>query len=114
MQKFLSFLMIRKQHRESKLLRNVALLVLWLSSASAGYSQSITAYSTNPSPVIAGQQFMLNISGNNFNAATALFRFNGPGCNPCTVPNNVMTSKSSTLLIGPVTLNTAGNYTVAV
>ncbi len=75
---------------------------------------SLTAYSTTPSSPVAGQQFTINLSGNNFNPSTARILVTGPGCSPCTVPNSVLSTKSSTLLIGPVTLNTAGTYTVAV
>jgi hypothetical protein len=75
---------------------------------------SLTAYSTTPSSPVAGQQFTLNLSGNNFDPSTAEFLFTGPGCSPCTVPNSVLTTKSATLLIGPVTLNTAGSYTLTV
>jgi len=75
---------------------------------------TITAYSTSPSSPAAGQQFTINISGNNFNASTAQILFSGPGCSPCTVPNGALNTKTATLLIGPVTLNTAGSYTVSV
>ncbi len=85
-----------------------------ISSSICGSVPSFTLYSTSPSSPAAGQQFTINISGNNFDSSTAQILFTGPGCSPCTVPNAALSTKNATLLIGPVTLNTVGNYTVSV
>jgi hypothetical protein len=75
---------------------------------------SLTALVTSPSSPTAGQQFTIDISGNNFDPSTAQIQFTGSGCAPCTVSNGSLTTKNATLLIGSTTLSTAGNFTVTV
>jgi hypothetical protein len=75
---------------------------------------SLTALVTSPSSPTAGQQFTIDISGNNFDPNSVQILFTGPGCSPCTIVNGSLTTKNATLLIGPITLTSAGNYTVTV
>lgn len=75
---------------------------------------SITQVSTTPSSPAAGQQFTINISGNNFNLSSVQVLFTGPGCTPCSISNSGLTTKNATLLIGTTTLTSAGSYTVTV
>ncbi|GIU76285.1 MAG: hypothetical protein KatS3mg004_3372 [Bryobacteraceae bacterium] len=75
---------------------------------------SLTAYVTTPSSPASGQPFTINLTGNNFDPALAQILFTGLGCSPCVVSNSSLTTKSSTLLIGPATLGSAGTYTVTV
>jgi len=91
-----------------------ALLLVLPRAVPGAATPSITAYVTTPSSPAVGQQFTITITGNNFNSSTAQILFSGPGCSPCTVPNGVLSTESATLLMGPVTLNTAGSYTLAV
>ncbi len=75
---------------------------------------SITSVSTSPNPLVTGQQGTVTINGGNFNPSTVQVLFNGPGCAPCTVPNGVLTTKTTTQVVAPATLNTAGTYNVSV
>jgi hypothetical protein len=75
---------------------------------------TLTALVTSPSSPAAGQQFTIDISGNNFDPSTVQVLFTGPGCTPCTIANASLTTKNAALLIGPTTLSTAGNYAVTV
>lgn len=75
---------------------------------------SITELNTVPSPPVAGQQFGINITGTDFNPANVQILFIGSGCNPCTVTNAVLATRTSTLIAGLVTLNTAGTFAVSV
>jgi hypothetical protein len=75
---------------------------------------STTGLTTSPNPPVTGQQFSFTITGSNFDPLTAQVLISGPGCSPCTVPNGLLTSKSATTISGPVTLNTAGSYTLTV
>ena len=79
-----------------------------------GPSPSISSISPSPNPPIAGQQFTLTIYGSNFNSSTAQILFTGPSCSPCTVPNGVLTTKTSSTIVGPVTLYNTGSFTVTV
>jgi hypothetical protein len=72
----------------------------------------ITSLTTSPSAPSPGT-FTFTINGSGFYPAGALILVTGTGCSPCTIPNNVLTT-SSTSIIGPATLNTAGTYSFAV
>jgi hypothetical protein len=85
-----------------------------LTVTAAPGAPSLTLYSTTPASPTPGQQFIINLSGNNFNPTTAQILFSGPGCAPCMVPNGALSTRATTLLIGPVTLNAAGAYPVSV
>jgi len=70
----------------------------------------------SPTTVSTGQ-FSLTINGSNFDPATARIVITGPNCptnTSCVVPNNVLTTKNSGQLVGPVTINDAGSFTVQV
>src|SRR6185369_11170062 len=70
----------------------------------------------SPTTVTAGT-FSLTINGSNFNSSTARIVVTGPNCptsTSCVVPNNVLTAKTSSQLVGPVTINTAGSFTIQV
>ena len=88
-----------------------------LSYPAAAPSQPvISGISTTPNPPVAGQQFSFTITGTNFNPATALVNFNGPGCAPpfpCAAQLASATSTASQL-VGSVTLPMAGAFTVTV
>jgi hypothetical protein len=56
----------------------------------------------------------LTINGSNFDPATVEILVIGTNCAPCAVPNGVLTTKTSSQVIGPVTLNNSGNFSVAV
>jgi hypothetical protein len=75
---------------------------------------AITLVVTSPTSPVAGQQFLIDISGNNFNPSNDEALFNGPGCNPCTLAGSALTTNGATLLIGPMTLSSAGSYTATV
>ena len=74
---------------------------------------SISSLTTNPGSPTTGT-FSFTINGSGFSSAVALIHVTGPGCTPCTVPNNVLTTKTTSTLSGPVTLNTAGTYSFVV
>src|SRR5205823_4432120 len=61
--------------------------------------------------------FSLTINGSNFNTSTAQIVLTGPNCptiTSCVVPNNVLTTKTSGQIVGPVTITDAGSYTIQV
>ena len=74
---------------------------------------SLSSLTTAPATPLASQQFSLTVAGANFDPASAAIVINGPGCSPCTVPNNLLTAKSASSVTGPVTLGN-GAFTVAV
>jgi pimeloyl-ACP methyl ester carboxylesterase len=70
----------------------------------------------SPTTVTAGT-FSLTINGSNFNTSNAQIVVTGPNCptsTSCVVPNGVLTTKTSNQLVGPVTINTAGSFTIQV
>jgi hypothetical protein len=79
-------------------------------TVSAPVTSSISPTSVTASP----NSFSLTINGNNFDPSGAIIVVTGPGCSPCTVPNNVLTTRTSTQIVGPVTINNAANYTIAI
>lgn len=74
---------------------------------------AITGLSTSPAAAVAGQQFTLTVAGNNFDATTARIVVSGPGCAPCNLLNAALTTKTSSTLAGPLTLD-SGTYAVLV
>ncbi len=75
---------------------------------------TVSSLSPNPSPPAAGQQFSLIVNGSNFDPATAEILITGTGCSPCTIPNSALTIKTSTQVVGPVTLSNSGSFSVSV
>ncbi len=75
---------------------------------------SVSSVSTNPSSPIEDQTFQITVNGSDFNTSNAQVVLNGPGCGPCVLNNGSMTSKTSTRLVGPVTVSQSGSFTVAV
>jgi pimeloyl-ACP methyl ester carboxylesterase len=72
--------------------------------------------SISPTTALAGT-FSLTINGSNFNTSNAQLVVTGPNCpttTSCVVPNGVLTTKTSNQLVGPVTINTPGSFTVQV
>jgi hypothetical protein len=70
----------------------------------------------SPTTVTAGT-FSLTINGSNFNTSNAQIVLTGPNCptaTSCVVPNNVLTTKTSNQLVGPLTINAAGSFTIRV
>src|SRR5207248_184680 len=74
---------------------------------------SISNLTTSPSAPSIGT-FTFTIDGSGFYPAGALILVTGPSCTPCTIPNNVLTTKTTSTLSGPATLNTAGTYSFVV
>jgi hypothetical protein len=71
--------------------------------------------SISPTSVTAStSSFSLTINGTNFDPSAALIVVTGPGCAPCTVPNNVLTIKTGSQIVGPVTIFTPGTYGIAI
>ena len=62
---------------------------------------TLYSLSTSPSSPIVGQQFTVTINGSGFNTSTSQILVYGTACNPCTVPNNVLTTRTSSQIIGP-------------
>ena len=83
-------------------------------SLTVGSGPSITSISSNPNPPVQGQQFTLTINGSNFDPSSAQIVITGTLCTPCTVPNGVLTTKTASTIVGPVTLNNSGSFTVTV
>jgi len=77
---------------------------------------SLSISNISPTTVLTGQ-FSLTINGTAFDPATARIVITGPNCptnTSCVVPNNVLTTKNSGQLVGPVTINDAGSFTIRV
>lgn len=71
--------------------------------------------SVTPASGAPGKQFSVTASGSGFDASTVRGIILGGWCDTfgkCPIDNNVMTSKSSTSLQFPVTLNSPGTYTL--
>jgi len=69
-----------------------------------------------PSTIPAGAA-SLTLDGANFDPATAQMVVTGPGCAaaaPCLVPNGLLTTRTTTRIVGPVTLTLAGSYLIQV
>src|SRR5215213_3643075 len=84
--------------------------------ASLSVSDTPSISSISPTTVAAGT-FSLTINGSNFNTSNAQIVVTGPNCpttTSCVVPNGVLTTKTSNQLVGPVTINTAGSFTIQV
>ena len=81
---------------------------------SGGTGPHISSISTNPSQPAAGQSFNFTITGTGFDPSTVLVSFTGTGCSPCTVTNSALPTKTSTQLIGSVSLANGGTFTVTV
>ncbi len=74
----------------------------------------ITTLTTSPSPLRANRPGTLTTAGSGFNTSTVQLLINGPECSPCTVPNNMLTTKTATWLVAPANPMKAGIYTVVV
>ena len=87
-------------------------------SATLTVTTSITPSISNISPsTVTTGTFSLTINGSNFNTSTAQIVVTGPNCpttSSCVVPNGVLTSKSSSQIVGPITINTSGSFTIQV
>jgi hypothetical protein len=86
--------------------RSTAFTVQSETPTTTGISPTSTPGSTN--------SFSLTINGSNFDPSVALIAVTGPGCSPCTVPNNVLAIKTSTQIVGPVTIFNPGTYNIAI
>ncbi len=88
------------------------------SSGTLSNSQTLTVNSVvinNISPTSrATGSFNLTINGSGFNPESVLVVINGPSCSPCTVSNGVLSTKTTTQVVAPVTLNNAGDFTIQV
>jgi FlaG/FlaF family flagellin (archaellin) len=85
--------------------------------AAASRTPSLSGRSTSPSSPVAGQQFSITLNGSNFTSSNVEIVFTGPGCSTttaCVVPNAGLNTKTSSRVVGPVRLNTAGTYDVRV
>lgn len=87
--------------------------------------QQLNIDKQNSTPVIDGivsspdmpavaKNFSLSVTGSNFDPATAQIVITGTNCSPCTVPNGVLTTKTSGTITGPVTLNNSGSFGVSI
>ena len=75
---------------------------------------TVSNLATSPNPPVVGQQFTLTITGTNFDPVTAKIQITGPSCSPCTINNNVLTTKTATTIAGPVTLYNPGSFSVSI
>ena len=66
-----------------------------LSFSVSGSTPTISALSTSPSPPATGRPFTLTVTGAYFDPLTAaLLVTNGVSCNPCTIANNALTTRT--------------------
>src|SRR5215213_392157 len=85
--------------------------------SSTFFLQSVPSISSISPATVPPGSFSLTINGSNFNTSTAQIVVTGPNCpttTSCVVPNGVLTSKTSTRLVGPLTINNLGTYTIHV
>ena len=80
-------------------------------AATPGTAPVINAIS--PTQITIGTA-ALSITGSGFDPALAQILVLGPGCAPCVVLNGELTTRSATVLVGPVTLRAAGAFTIEV
>lgn len=85
-----------------------------LVSEAAIPAPTLTSFTTTPTAALAGQPFIFNAQGTNFDPASVQVLISGPGCTPCTVANAQLVTKTATTLQGSTLLATAGDYTVTV
>ena len=67
----------------------------------------------SPQRPAAEQQFTFSLEGSDIVSRLVEVVFIGPGCDPCVVPNDALTVKKDDEVVGPATLNTAGQYQIA-
>src|SRR4029079_7737235 len=58
--------------------------------------------------------FNLTINGSGFHPESVQVVLNGPSCAPCTGSTGVLSTKTTTQVVAPVTLNNGGTFTVQV
>jgi len=75
---------------------------------------TVSSFTTNPNPPVAGQAFTFMINGANFNPANVTAEFTGPGCNPCLVSNAQLSTKTTSTVGGSLTVATAGTFSAMV
>ncbi|HEX7085659.1 MAG TPA: hypothetical protein VF198_04810, partial [Vicinamibacterales bacterium] len=74
-------------------------------------------YNVTPSAVSTGTLVSLTINGEAFDTATAQVVVTGPGClgdTTCVVPNDRLSTKTSTQLVAPVLFANEGGFTIRV
>ncbi len=75
---------------------------------------TLSTITTTPTAVLAGQPFIFNLGGSNFDPNVVQVLFTGPGCTPCTVTNAQLVTKSANAIQASTSITTAGNFTVTV
>ena len=78
--------------------------------------ESISIANISPTSATVGT-FSLTVNGTGFDAATAQVVVTGPGCataTACVVPNGVLTTRTASQLVGPVTIANPGTFTIQV
>ena len=79
-----------------------------------GVTPSLSGLSTSPNPPVAGQQFTLTLNGSNFNPNSVQVLIGGGTCGGCIISNGMLTTKTSTQIVAPVTLSSSGSYNITV
>lgn len=74
---------------------------------------TLSRLSTSPTRPVAGQPFTFGVIGTNIADTLVEVVFTGPGCEPCVVPNEALSERTDTRVVGPATLNTPGTYYLA-
>src|SRR5207249_854877 len=59
-----------------------------------GSNPALTGLVTSPASPLTGQQFTFTLTGAWIEPTAVEVLFNGPGCAPCIVPNNALTTKT--------------------
>jgi hypothetical protein len=90
-----------------------ALLLGVATSIGGGGTPLLSGIVTTPNQPVGGQAFTFTVGGSGFDPTSAVVTFNGPGCTPCTIANNALSSATTTQLGGTTTLS-AGTFTVTV
>ncbi|HUF50024.1 MAG TPA: hypothetical protein VMN60_04265 [Longimicrobiales bacterium] len=79
---------------------------------------TITSISTTPSPAVtagaAGRSNVITLVGTEFSDVAARVLITGPGCEPCTIENSALTTKTATTLVGSMSFSRAGTFSVSV
>jgi murein DD-endopeptidase MepM/ murein hydrolase activator NlpD len=73
--------------------------------------------STSPGTIAVGQSFLFTLTGSNINPTNVQVVFTGPGCpttTSCVVPNGVLTTRTTGMVVGPALLNSTGTFSVQV
>ena len=74
---------------------------------------TLSRVSTSPPRPTTDQPITLALAGSNISPADVELVITGPGCTPCVVPNEVLSSSTESRVVAPASLVNPGTYAIA-